>query len=85
MTEDQLIAEYSASLGRDSAEYYFYHGVLPDGTHLTASKTAKLIGCQSLTQISKATGVSLQTLSNWHKHKPDLFRIVCIGVSSQPA
>jgi uncharacterized protein YidB (DUF937 family) len=50
---------------------------------MTPAQTAKALGCQSLTQISKATGVSLQTLSNWHKHKPELFRIVCIGVKHE--
>ena len=47
----------------------------------TPAIAAKALGCQSLTQISKLTGVSLQTLSNWHKNKYELFRIVCLGVS----
>jgi hypothetical protein len=46
----------------------------------TASQTAKQIGCKSLSQVSQLTGVSLQTLSNWHKDKLELFRVVCAGV-----
>jgi hypothetical protein len=47
---------------------------------MTPSQTAKQIGCKSLSQVSQLTGVSLQTLSNWHKDKPELFKVVCTGV-----
>jgi len=33
----------------------------------------------TITEISKITGVSRQTLYNWKKNKPDLFRIIEIG------
>jgi hypothetical protein len=51
-----------------------------ENTEETPSKKAKQMGCKSLSQVSQLTGVSLQTLSNWHKDKPELFRVVCTGV-----
>jgi hypothetical protein len=48
---------------------------------MTASQKAKAIGCKSLTQVSQLTGVSLQTLTNWHKNKFELFYVVCVGVA----
>jgi len=48
---------------------------------MTASQKAKQLGCKSLTQVSELTGASLQTLGNWHKNKPELFVVVCVGAS----
>jgi hypothetical protein len=45
----------------------------------TPSQQAKASGLKSLTQVSDLTGVSLQTLTNWHKNKPELFKIVLLG------
>jgi hypothetical protein len=45
----------------------------------TASQKAKQLGCKSLTQVAELTGASLQTLTNWHKNKPELFMVVCVG------
>jgi hypothetical protein len=49
---------------------------------MTPSQQAKTLGCKSLSQVTQLTGVSLQTLSNWHYCKPELFKVVCIGVVS---
>jgi hypothetical protein len=49
---------------------------------MTASQKAKQLGCKSLKQITDKTGASLQTLTNWHHHKPDLFYVVCVGVAA---
>jgi len=46
---------------------------------LTASQRAKAAGLKSLSQVSAITGVSLQTLDNWSKNKPDLFTVVLAG------
>jgi hypothetical protein len=46
---------------------------------MTPSQQAKETGLKSLSQVSELTGVSLQTLTNWHKHKPLLFNVVCMG------
>lgn len=46
---------------------------------MTPSQQAKSVGLKNLTQVSAMTGVSLQTLTNWHKHKPRLFAIVLDG------
>jgi len=46
---------------------------------MTPSKQAKAAGLKSLSQVTEITGVSLQTLSNWHKHKPALFKAVIAG------
>lgn len=49
---------------------------------MSASQLAKQLGCKSLKQITDKTGTSLQTLTNWHKNKPDLFYVVCVGVAA---
>lgn len=49
---------------------------------MTPSQQAKAAGLKSLTEVSNQTGVSLQTLTNWHKHKPRLFAVVVKGCAS---
>jgi hypothetical protein len=46
---------------------------------MTPSQQAKAAGLKSLTVASELTGVSLQTLGNWHKNKPELFQVVIAG------
>lgn len=48
-------------------------------TNNTPSQQAKNAGCASLKEVSIMTGVSEQTLINWHKNKPQLFAIVLTG------
>ena len=50
-----------------------------DVSPMSASLQAKTAGLDSLAVASRATGVSWQTLDNWHKHKPELFAIVLMG------
>ncbi len=50
---------------------------------MTPSKTAKAYGLKSLTEVSGLTGVSLETLTNWHRNKPKLFHIVLAGCLSE--
>jgi hypothetical protein len=50
---------------------------------MTPSQQAKSAGLKSLLQVSEITGVSIQTLSNWAKNKPDLFRVVIVGATSE--
>jgi len=50
---------------------------------MTPAQQAKAAGLKSLTTVKVLTGVSLQTLTNWHRHKPELFRIVLKGCVSQ--
>jgi len=53
----------------------------------TPSQQAKAAGLKSLSQVRDMLGtapsghptVSLQTLSNWHKNKPELFAVVLEG------
>jgi hypothetical protein len=52
--------------------------------NLTASQQAKAAGLKSLAVVTQITGVSPQTLINWHKHKPDLFRVVIAGCTKAP-
>ena len=57
---------------------------------ITAQQKAKSLGV-TMTQVRDALGqnkngqplVSLQTLNNWHKNKPALFEVVCLGVKTQ--
>lgn len=46
---------------------------------MSPSQIAKAEGLKSLAQVSEFTGVSVQTLINWHKNKPRLFDVVVIG------
>lgn len=53
---------------------------------MTASQQAKAAGLKSLLQVQQLTKQSAQTLINWHRDKPDLFRVVVAGcVSLNPA
>lgn len=46
---------------------------------MTPSQLAKAAGLKSLSQAAEMTGQSPQTLTNWHKYKPELFTIVLLG------
>lgn len=50
--------------------------------NLTASQQAKAAGLKSLLQVQQLTRQSAQTLINWHRDKPDLFRVVIAGCVS---
>lgn len=58
---------------------------------MTPSQQAKSTGLKSLSQVRDTLGanknghpmVSLQTLANWHKNKPELFEVVLIGVKQK--
>lgn len=51
----------------------------------TPSQQAKAAGLKSLTQVSQITGVSLNTLTNWHRDKSELFRVVLLGCIAELA
>lgn len=42
------------------------------------SQQTKACGLK-LVEVSRMTGVSIQTLTNWHKNKPELFKVVLSG------
>jgi len=46
---------------------------------MSASIEAKLNSLKSLEQVSKLSGVSVQTLNNWYHNKPKLFHVVLMG------
>ncbi len=46
---------------------------------MTPSEQAKKAGLESLAEVSRISSVKLQTLHNWHRNKPRLFRIVLFG------
>tara|TARA_R110000803_G_scaffold210685_3_gene283203 strand:- start:3266 stop:3439 length:174 start_codon:yes stop_codon:yes gene_type:complete len=46
---------------------------------MTPSQQAKAAGLKSLLEVSEITSVSTQTLTNWAKNKPKLFRVVLVG------
>lgn len=50
---------------------------------MTASETAKALGCKSLAQVSEISQVPIRTLQDWSKSKPVLFKLVCVGVVSE--
>ena len=43
------------------------------------SEQCKAAGLKSLAELAKIGGVSVQTLINWHKHKPALFAVAVAG------
>jgi hypothetical protein len=49
---------------------------------MTPAEQAKAEGLKSLSVVAEMTGQSLQTLGNWAKHKPELFRVVLTGCDS---
>ena len=50
---------------------------------MTAAEYTKSRGVKSLQLVSDKTGVSMQTLGNWWKNKPRLFKVVVEGVRSK--
>ena len=46
---------------------------------MTPSEQCKAAGLTSLAEMSRISGVSVQTLCNWHKDKPALFATVVAG------
>ena len=50
---------------------------------MTPSQTAKALGCQSLAQVSKASGVPIQTLRDWHGSRPWVFEACCMRASDE--
>jgi len=46
---------------------------------MTPSQQAKALGIKSMKQVSQMTEVSTQTLINWHRDKPELYRVVLLG------
>jgi len=46
---------------------------------MTASEQCKAAGLASLSELSRISEVSIQTLRNWHKNKPVLFAVVVAG------
>jgi len=50
---------------------------------MTPSQQAIEAGLESLAQVIKLTGQSRQTLANWQRDKPDLFRIVLTGCATE--
>ena len=49
---------------------------------MTPSQQAKEAGLKNLLQVQRLTGQSAQTLTNWHKNKPELFRVVIAGCAA---
>lgn len=43
------------------------------------SQACKEAGLKGLSELANLTNQSAQTLSNWYKHKPDLFRVLIAG------
>lgn len=46
---------------------------------MTPSEQCKAAGLKSLAELAKISEVSVQTLINWHKDKPQLFAVVVAG------
>lgn len=49
------------------------------GVIMTPSQQAKEAGFLDLLQVQQITGQSAQTLTNWRRDKPELFKIVLLG------
>lgn len=49
------------------------------GKTVTPSEQCKTAGLFSLAELSRISGVSVQTLINWSRNKPKVFEIVILG------
>lgn len=49
---------------------------------MTPSKRAKQLGCESLSQVARDSGISKRTLINWFKSRPFVFDAICEKVAS---
>jgi hypothetical protein len=49
------------------------------------SEKCKAAGLKSLNELAEITGESVQTLNNWYKNKPQLFKVVLAGAVSLKA
>ena len=50
---------------------------------MTPAQQVKAAGLNSLAEVASITKQSVQTLSNWSKHKPELFAVVIAGCLSK--
>jgi len=50
--------------------------------HETPAIEVKYSGLSTLKEVADMCNVSVQTLSNWHKSRPELFDVVIVGVAS---
>lgn len=46
---------------------------------MTPSEQCKAAGLKSLAELVRLSGVSEQTIINWHRNKPKLFKTVLAG------
>jgi len=53
------------------------------GGFMKPHEKCKAHGLHSLLELTQITGVSAQTLLNWEKNKPKLFKVVLIGAKEQ--
>ena len=44
---------------------------------------AQTLGCESVAQVSRVSGVNYRTLMQWAKNKPQVFKTLCMGVAEQ--
>lgn len=54
-------------------------------TMLTPSGRCKMAGLKSLAELVRITGVSEQTLINWHRSRPQLFAVIVAGAAQVKA
>ncbi len=47
------------------------------------SEKCKLAGLKSLAELAELTGESVQTLNNWYKKKPRVFKFVLRGAAME--
>lgn len=45
------------------------------------SEQCKKVGLKNLNELAEGTGESVQTLNNWSKQKPKLFKVVLMGAA----
>lgn len=78
--EGQRIEKYTDNRARAIQLLIDYKLILPNNeTGTTPSARAKAAGLDSLKEVSIITGVHVNTLGDWCRHKPKLFRVVLTG------
>jgi len=46
---------------------------------MTPSQQAKAYGLRTLSEAARIASINADTLRTWHKTRPELFRVVCLG------
>ena len=50
---------------------------------MTTAEYITAAGLPSMKWVHEETGISRQTLDNWFKHRPEIFRLIIVGLRAE--